>query len=302
MIDSPMSRALRSRAMRIWSVVLLVTATTVLGPFVPVATATAFAYNCDGTSRASHHIVTKDFTSTPWYIKDAAGDAAVRQLAPCNQIGIDVPGAQYDEPFVWLASLQAYNNGTDDPYIVQVGYARCGRTGFLVSCGGTPGDNNMYMVYTDSDHSGGEIHQANWYNGGAKLKVGDRYRGRLSRLTSGCGIGQADCWQICARDITANETYDCTTIDYTWPTSNGGNLAWWGAETNNYASQMGAAATSADFNMDYMQYRSSQAGATWTVRTDLPSCSIHTGPSYYHCAITSTVYNADTLFAFTELH
>jgi hypothetical protein len=65
---------------------------------------------------------------------------------------------------------------------------------------------------------------------------------------------------------------------------------------------MGAAATSADFNMDYMQYRSSQAGATWTVRTDLPSCSIHTGPSYYHCAITSTVYNADTLFAFTELH
>jgi hypothetical protein len=38
-------------------------------------------------------------------------------------------------------------------------------------------------------------------------------------------------------------------------------------------------------------------------RTDLPACTVRAGgPSYYHCAITSTVYNADTLFSWTALH
>jgi hypothetical protein len=281
---------MRPRAVRNLLIALTVVTLAGTGPFVEMASASAYTYNCDGTKRVTHDSITKDFTPTAYYIKAVAGDAAVRQLAPCNQVGSTF-GAQWDEPYVWLADLQAYDDA-NHPYIVQVGYARCG---FSTNCGGTPGDGNMYMVYTDNDHNGGFISQAGWYNFGRALTIGHRYRGRITAISGG--------WQICARDITTGQSYQCATISYTWPTTGGGNFAWWGPETNNYASQMGVAAADPDFNMDYMQYLSTQSGAAWTVRTDLPSCSLPDGnPSWYHCVITSTVYNADTLFAFTALH
>ncbi len=292
---------MRLKAVRNSIVALVVTALTALGPLVSIAEASSYTYNCDGTQHLTHDIITKDFTPTAFYIKAAAGDAAVRQLDPCNKTS-DTFGSGWDEPFVWLADIQKTNSGTD-PNIVQIGYARCGWTGFLVDCGGTPGDNNMYMVYTDSDHSGGQIRQANWYNGGNKLTLGDRYRGKITRITSGCPSGQTDCWQICARNITSGQSYQCTTIDYTWSTLNGGNFAWWGAETNNYASQMGVTAAGSDFTEDYMQYLSSQSGAVWTVRTGMTACELPEGnPSFYHCNIGTTVYTRDTLFAWTALH
>jgi len=272
-----------------------------LGPLVPTVAASAYFYNCDGTARSSFDAISKNVTATAFYIKAAAGDVTVRQLAPCNPIGT-VFGSQWDEPFVLGATIQDYNSDTTNN-IVQIGYARCGYpSGIGANCGGVPADNNMYLVYTNSDHAGGAEHLATWYHQGLKLTPGDRFRMKISRVTSGCPIGEADCWQFCARNISIGEAYICRTIAYTWGTCCGGNLAWWGSETNNNASQMGAAASGLDFNMDYMQYLTTQAGAAWTVRTGMPACDVPTGPSWYHCSITSTVYSSDTLFAFTALH
>lgn len=258
-------------------------------------------YNCDGTRHSTHDQASKDVTASPYYIKAAAGDATIRQLGPCISTGLTF-GTQYDEPFVLLANLQDYNDSTTHN-IVQVGYARCGVPAGYQCPGLMPPDGNMYLIWTPSDHSTGAVTAATWYDAGGPLTLGNRYRMRISRLTSGCAIGQADCWQFCVRNITAGDAYTCNTIDYTWPTSTGGNFAWWGAETNNYGSQMGVTAAGADFTMDYMQYLTTQSGAQWTVRTGIPACELpNGGPTYYHCNITTTVYSSDTLLAWTALH
>jgi hypothetical protein len=109
-------------------------------------------------------------------------------------------------------------------------------------------------------------------------------------------------WQYCIRNITTSEAYVCTTALRHW-SSEGGNLAWWGTETNDLKSQMAVKSTDPDITMDYMQYLTTVTGAQWTVRTGLSACSLPDGnPSWYKCTTTTTVYSFDTLNSWTNLY
>jgi hypothetical protein len=269
-----------------------------LGPFVSPVSATAYFYNCTGTQHTTHNAVDKDFTDTSYWIKGAAGDAYVRPLSPCSPVGQGTHfGTEYDSPAVLLANIQDFASATSN--IVQVGYARCGA---VLPCGDVPNDGRPHPVYTKDDDAGGVGYLASWYHNGT-LVLNDRYRMKVTRLTSGCGIGGGPvCWDYCIRDISTGESYVCHSEPASWIYP-GGNYAWWGSETNNLASQMGVKDSVADFNMDYMQYLSTAASAPWVIRTGITGCVIGGGqPTYYHCNIGTTVYTKDTMTTWTTPH
>jgi hypothetical protein len=262
----------------------------------PVALALSYTYNCSGSQQTTHFQVEKDVSATNYWIKGVIGDVTNKNLNACGTIGGNF-GSQYDVPFVLAANIQDYGDATTSN-IVQLGYGRCEISGCII-----PADSNQHLLYTPSDHAGGAVASAeSWYHA---LVDNDRYRMKIVAITCTSPGTTGHCWELSVRDVSKGEAYVTHKISMTWNVQlyKGGNFAWWGSETNNVNSQMGVTDTNSDFDMDYMQYLTTQSGAQWTVRQGMSSCSFPDGtPSGYHCAISTTVYTKDTLASWTTPH
>lgn len=78
----------------------------------------------------------------------------------------------------------------------------------------------------------------------------------------------------------------------------GGNLAWWGAETNNWQSAMGVPVVNPGFNTHSMEWRESDNNSfhAFTASTCAASGNF---PWYYGCAMANS---NTTLEAWTDAH
>lgn len=218
------------------------------------------------------------------------GELTIRTLRPCtNPDPVD-----WDLPFALAANLQKSQAPADKNYIVQIGYAVCGRAEGACN-GNIPNDGQPHFVYTNDDDNGGLVVLADgWYHA---PQAGHQYRFRISPATN--ASGQA-VWEYCIKDKGTGEAYDCTkTADLrSWSS---GIYAWWGTETYNTASQNGNSFNESELDLRWLQYRRS---STWYVVSDQSGCETRSvdefgdpkpypstinGNLAYHCQIVSTV-------------
>jgi hypothetical protein len=185
---------------------------------------------------------------------------------------------------------------------VQIGYAECG---FTVDCNpdgpglAIPNDGVEHFVYTYEDDSGGYLFLADGWYGDAPI-VGHIYRMKITSTVSG---GDPK-WQYCIRDATVGQNYVCRLRPRTWRNNSGqitdkGQFAWWGAETHNDASQLGAGSSDPYQVNERAEYQWS-GDWYWVDKWDAPAQVHHacdhysvqkyptgteegTYPSYYRC-------------------
>lgn len=253
----------------------------------PAAVEAAYNGTCStGSAVSSHAQESKDVTFDPYFITEVIGEARDEALLPCSGSGSFPTGA--DTPFVLPANLQ-WANSSSSNLIIQVGFARCTKTSCFV-----PNDGYEHPIWTPADNTGGVVALATWYHSGNALTRGSRYR----FLAEPNGAGN---WILCIQNYTAGESYVCSpAITNHWG-SNGGNLAWWGAETNNTNSQMGVTATNIDVNISDMIY---VYNSTAYRRDGFSSCEWvpASKPSYYECYVSTRYATNDTINPYTDNH
>lgn len=246
----------------------------------PIANASSVSYVCDGHHHDTIYDDSTDVTNTPYWAVYVVSIFTVVPMYPCGPTGGDW-GATVDYPFVNGADLQQYSGPSG---IVQIGESWC-TLSRLYPCAWPV--SKPLLVYTS--HDTGDVYTlATWWNqglGAGILKQGDTYEVAVLRY----GSTQ---WEFAAQDLTASTGWTYHTISKTWATA-GGNLPWWGFETNNYASAM---TTDISHNpaTNYMRYETSDA--TWHQDAyDQGSCPLDgTNPGWYNCFTYNNGYNMES--------
>jgi hypothetical protein len=241
-------------------------------------------------------------TTTPYWVKAVAGDATVQMIYGCA--GGGAPGVMSLVP---VANLQEYAIKAGDPslppgpcgtyggydprkYIVQIG--------FWADSSGVP-----YLFWTPDSSGCGASQTATWYTRSGyspgRVFPGHAYRFRIT-------LASSNTWSLCVMDRTLGESYRCGNVANTWITSTGshnglgGNVAWWGYETNNTSASMGSIQGSPYIDIHWMQWLTTQTGAQWMVENTV-QCSWYL-LGHYVCSTLNTApgYGSDTLRVYTK--
>jgi hypothetical protein len=248
-----------------------------VGP-APVLAANSAACSTGSTPTGGYKFFWQyDATTTPYWVTSAIGDATVRPVYGC------VGGRLAIVPVV---NIQQYNNGA---------YGRIVQLGYFADSSGVP-----YLAWTPNDNADGLMVTATWFNegyGAGRLVPGQYYRFDIYHDSSGR-------WKYCVRDVTStwNSGWKCNVADNHWGTP-GGNLVWWGYETDNSHSSLGPISGSGNVDLHWMQWLTNQSGAQWMVENSV-SCLTENnawGVYQYWCSTLNTApgYGTDTLRAWS---
>jgi hypothetical protein len=216
------------------------------------------------------------------------GDAVARNLYPCDNPGPNLP--DYSLPAVLPANLE----GPGATEIVQLGYGECGRGGGL-SCNNIANDGVSRFIYTCNDHSSGTPCDATSWAGTPLF--GHRYRFRIQYNQDGTGG-----WNFSIKDYTTGVTKSAR-VTSTW---HDGDIAWWGAEDQDWGATLGPCLCGGTNHIDmyWMQYL--RAGGSWQVTTDSAShftaLRVGTYPTRYNQSVYNVNYTEDAIRIWTEAH
>jgi hypothetical protein len=195
-----------------------------------------------------------DFGFTGTDLTGAIAIETVRNIGPCTSPTV----TSWDMPAILPVNIQnstIVNIDGDVGVIVQIGWMKCSS---LSPCGNVPADGNLHFVYICNDMSGGTPCNAGSWAGTPVL--GRRYKFRIQYNQSGTHQ-----WDHSIMDTVTGVTKTTkTTAHWTAGTSD-----WWGAETHDNGSIMGAAhIANNDTNMYSMEYLRTTIGQTQIV-TDI---------------------------------
>ena len=220
--------------------------------------------NCDGQPRNSQDTIWKDVTNNPYYINETIAFTWAVPMYPCNTTGSGA--GQFDNPAILGANLES-DDGSN-PYLVQLGFGRCDACGW---------GSQVVMGWTPSDTSRGAPAVATWWNQGlgpGVVQLGHEYETAIAAVGSQ--------WEYAVRDLSGSNTWTYHFVANHWSTKLGGNVAWWGSETNNWQSVMGHLSVDSAYYMNTMEWRESD-NDTWHQMTPNSCVMSSPEPSWYYC-------------------